>query len=289
MALVPRSGGVSVAMTLAVAMALSPGVVRADSQLDRGDYLMNGVIACGNCHTPKGPDGRALADQELSGGLVIDAPAFHAVAPNITPDDATGIGRWTDEQLVNAIRNGKRPDGTTIGPPMPIPFYRNMSDTDVRAIVAYMRSVTPISRKVEKSSYQIPLPDSYGPPVTDVADVPGGNKVEHGRYLAEIGHCMECHTPMVNGQLDLARIGSGGREIAAFPAGVATTANLTPANPDGMARWTDAQVKDTITGGVRPDGRRLVLLMAFDWYKNISPDDLDDLVAYLRTLKPATP
>jgi hypothetical protein len=48
-------------------------------------------------------------------------------------------------------------------------------------------------------------------------------------------------------------------------------------------------VKDTITGGVRPDGRRLVLLMAFDWYKNISPDDLDDLVAYLRTLKPATP
>ena len=289
MVLAPRFGGVSVAMALAVAMALSPGVVKADSQLDRGDYLMNGVVACGNCHTPKGPDGHALADQELSGGLVIEAPAFRAVAPNITPDNATGIGRWTDEQLVNAIRNGIRPDGTTIGPPMPIPFYRNMSDADARAIVAYMRSVTPISRKVEKSTYQIPLPDSYGPPVTDLADVPGGNKVEHGRYLAEIGHCMECHTPMVNGQLDLARIGGGGREIGAFPVGVVTTANLTPANPDGMTRWTDAQVKDAITSGVRPDGRRLVLLMAFDWYKNISPDDLDDLVAYLRTLKPATP
>ena len=108
-------------------------------------------------------------------------------------------------------------------------------------------------------------------PVTHVADMPDGSKVDHGRYLADIGHCMECHTPMVNGRLELARIGSGGRELPAFPAGVVISANLTPANPDGMAHWTDAQVKEAITDGVRPDGRRLVLLMAFDWYKNISP------------------
>jgi mono/diheme cytochrome c family protein len=276
-------------MVLAATVSLSPGSADADSRLDRGAYLMNGIVACGNCHTPKGSDGHALADQELSGGLVIDLPIFHAVAPNITPDNETGIGKWTDEQIINAIRNGKRPDGTTIGPPMPVPFYRDMSDTDVLAIVAYLRSVKPISHKVEKSSYKIPLPDSYGPTVTHVADMPDGSKVDRGRYLAGIGHCMDCHTPMVNGRLELTRIGSGGRELPAFPAGAVVSANLTPANSNGMAHWTDAQVKEAITDGVRPDGRRLVLLMAFDWYRNINPNDLDAVVAYLRTLKPATP
>jgi mono/diheme cytochrome c family protein len=152
--------------------ALATGTARADDrQLQRGAYLINSIVACGNCHTPKGPDGHALPDQELSGGFVIDLPVFHAVAPNITPDNDTGIGNWTDEQIVNAIRNGKRPDGTTIGPPMPIGFYGNMSDSDVLAIVAYLRSVKPINHKVEKSTFNVPLPESYGATVTHVTDV----------------------------------------------------------------------------------------------------------------------
>jgi mono/diheme cytochrome c family protein len=277
------------AVVAAFTLTANPATA-AQTPLERGAYLMNSIVACGNCHTPKGPDGHASPDQELAGGFVIEAPVFHAVAPNITPDADTGIGKWTDEQIIDAIRNGKRPDGTTIGPPMPIGFYRNMSDTDVRAIVAYMRSVKPITHKVEKSTFKIPLPASYGPPVTHVADVPAASKVAHGKYLADIGHCMECHTPMMkDGQLDMTRLGAGGRELPAIPAGVVVSANLTPANPTGIAKWTDAQVKDAITGGIRPDGRRLVLLMAFDWYKHISPDDLDALVAYLRTLQPANP
>ncbi len=274
----------------ALVLGLSAGAaIAGDDQLQRGAYLINGVVACGNCHTPKGADGHALPDQELSGGVAIDLPVFHAVAPNITPDNDTGIGKWTDEQIVNAIRNGKRPDGTTIGPPMPVAFYRKMSDSDVLAIVAYLRSVKPVTHKVEKSTYRIPIPDSYGPTVTHVADVPRGDGLAYGQYLADIGHCMECHTPMIRGELDVTRIGAGGRELPAFPAGVVTSANLTPANPDGIAGWTDAQVRSAITTGVRPDGRHLVLLMAFDWYKNIEASDLDALVAYLRKLKPAHP
>jgi mono/diheme cytochrome c family protein len=284
-----RSAGLAAAVAVVAFLTLSWQANAADGLVERGAYLMNGIVACGNCHTPKAQDGHPLFDQELSGGVIIDAPVFHAVAPNITPDVDTGIGKWTDEQIISAIRNGKRPDGTTIGPPMPISFYRNMSDTDARSIVAYLRSVKPIHHVVEKSSYKIPLPESYGPSVTHVADVPKDNPVVYGQYLANIAHCMECHTPMAQGRLDLARVGAGGREIEAFPAGMVVSANLTPANPDGIAKWTDAQVKDTITAGVRPDGRRLVLLMAFDWYKNVSPSDLDAVVAYLRTLKPAMP
>lgn len=250
---------------------------------------MSSIVACGNCHTPKGPDGLAISDQELAGGTVIDLPIFRSVTPNITPDPETGIGKWTDAQIINAIRNGKRPDGTTIGPPMPVEFYRNMSDTDLRAIVAYLRSVKPVTHKVEKSVFKIPLPDSYGPTISHVPDVSRQNRTAYGRYLANIGHCLECHTPMEKGKLVMTRMGAGGRELPAFPSGTVITANLTPANPDGIAKWTNAQVEETITTGVRPDGRQLVRLMAFDWYKNIEMSDLDALVAYLRTLKPAKP
>ena len=87
----------------------------------------------------------------------------------------------------------------------------------------------------------------------------------------------------------MARVGAGGCELLVFPAGVVTSANLCPANENGIADWTNAQIEDAIVEGIRPDGRHLVLPMAFDWYKNVTRSDLDVLVAYLRTLKPAKP
>ncbi len=272
-----------------LAFVLSAPFARADATLDRGAYLMKSIVACGNCHTPKGPDGHAIAGRELAGGLEFNAPIFHAIAPNITPDPDTGIGKWTDAQIIDAIRNGKRPDGTIIGPPMPIAFYCDMSDADVKAIVAYLRQASSISNKVEKSKYNIPLPASYGPPVTSVPHPDSADKVTYGRYLATgLGHCMDCHTPMVQGRNDMTRMGAGGNKIGLpVGGGVIVTANLTPANPDGVAHWTDAQVKTSIQTGARPDGRNLAPLMAFDWYKNISDDDMSALIAFLRTLKPA--
>ena len=275
------------AATMVAMVGLAVNVAAADSPLERGKYLMNSIVACGNCHTPKGPNGKAIATMELAGGVEINAPIFHAVGSNITPDKDTGIGNWTDAQIIEAIRNGKRPDGTIIGPPMPIAFYRDMSDTDVKAIVAYLRSVKPIKNQVEKSTYKIPLPPNYGPPVTHVADVPRTNTVAYGKYLATgLGHCMDCHTPLVQGRNDMTRIGAGGNTFESPLGGLIIAANLTPGNPDGIAHWTNDQVKKAITDGIRPDGRPLVRLMAFDWYKNIDNADLNALVAYLRSLKP---
>ena len=281
--------GIALVLAIPLTSVLRPAQA-AETPLDRGAYLMRGIVGCGNCHTPKEPDGHPLADQELSGGVAIDAPVFHAVAPNITPDKATGIGNWTDAQIIDAIRNGKRPDGSIIGPPMAIPFYAHMSDSDVRAIVTYLRAVKPIHHAVEKSSYKIPLPPSYGPQVTHVADAPRQNRLAYGRYLTTIGHCLEYHTPQLpSGELDMSKLGAGGRTLPAFPSGMTVSANLTPANPDGMVHWTNTQVATAITTGVRPDGRRLTLLMAFDWYRNINKADLDAVVAYLRTLPAAKP
>jgi mono/diheme cytochrome c family protein len=285
--MVIRVGRQVAALSVAAAAMMAMAATSfAETPLERGTYLMNSIVACGNCHTPKGPNGKAIEGKELSGGDPIDSPVFHAVPANITPDKATGIGNWTDDQIINAIRNGKRPDGTIIGPPMPIAFYRDMSDTDVKAIVDYLRSIKPISNKMEKSTYKIPLPPGYGPPVTHVADVPRTNAVAYGKYLATgLGHCMDCHTPDVQGRPDFTRMGGGGNPFGAPNGGVIISANLTPGNPQGVAGWTNDQVKTAITAGMRPD-RPLVRLMAFDWYKNISSADLNDLIAFLRSLKP---
>ena len=82
---------------------------------------------------------------ELAGFPKLEVtPMFIANAPNITQDKVTGIGSWTDAQIIAAIREGRRPDGSIIGPPMPIGLYRGLSDTDVNAIVAYLRTVKPV-------------------------------------------------------------------------------------------------------------------------------------------------
>ena len=269
------------------ATTLRTGGPVAETPLERGTYLVQAIMGCGTCHTTRDAKMQPISEMELAGGRVIDREGIHAVAPNITPDPETGIGNWTDAQIINAIRNGKRPDGTIIGPPMPIAFYRNVADSDMRAVVAYLRQVKPVDHKVEKSVYAIRLPQDYGPVVTHVADVPRSDKVAYGQYVASLGHCMLCHTPESQGRNDLTKIGAGGVDFK-LKDNVVLSANLTPANPGGIPSWTDDQIKTAVTQGIRPDGSKMAPIMAFAWYKNTSSADLDALVAYLRTLKPAT-
>lgn len=258
----------------------------AETLLERGTYLMKGVVACGNCHTPKGPKGD-IAEMELAGGFKIDEKPFTAYTSNITPDKETGIGSWTDAQLFKAIREGIRPDGTLIGPPMPYEFYRELSNRDVRAIIAYLRTVKPIKNKVPKSVYRIPLPKAYGPPVGEIADIDQNNQVKYGRYLSgPAGHCLSCHTPMVKGQFDFKnQLGRGGQPFEG-PWGVSVSRNITSSKSDGLGSWSDAEIKKAITKGIRRDGSKLFPPMGFHYYKNISDKDLTAIVAYLRTLKP---
>ena len=128
--------------------------VQAQTALERGKYLVEGIVGCGNCHTPQGPNG-PIFSRALSGGPPLEEPnVFTALPSNITPDPETGIGKWTDAQLKLAIREGKRPDGLLIGPPMPFYYYRHISDADLDAIVAYLRSVPAISNKVGEVDLQ---------------------------------------------------------------------------------------------------------------------------------------
>lgn len=269
---------------LVAGLALLAGAARGDTGVERGRYLVETIAGCGNCHTPLGPSG-PLPGRHLAGGLVMDEGVFRAVTPNITPDPATGIGGWSDAQLVRAIREGIRPDGTLIGPPMPFAFYRGLADDDLMAMVAYLRTVPAVVGDTPPSTYSFPLPPAYGPPVDSVKAPDRADRVAYGAYLAgPVGHCMECHTPLLpNGQRDMARLGWGQAEFRG-PWGVSVSADLTRSH---LGQWSDAEIVRAITHGISRDGRQLFPPMGFAYYAGVSQDDLGAIVAYLRTLPPS--
>lgn len=284
--LVRRGSSAAACLLLSGVIATAWAETPPETPMERGRALVNGIVACGNCHTPQGPDG-PVAGMEMAGGTPFVEEPFTAYASNITPDPETGIGRWTDEQVIAAVREGRRSDGSLIGPPMPIGFYRGLSDGDLRAIVAYLRSVPPVRHSVPKSEYRMALPAAYGPPVGAVAEVPRTDPVTYGAYMAgPLGHCMECHTPMLpDGRLDMTRTGAGGRNFTG-PWGNAVSRNITQDKEHGLGAWTDAEIRKAITEGVRPDGSRLSPPMGYHYYKSMSDGELVALVAYLRTLPP---
>jgi mono/diheme cytochrome c family protein len=260
--------------------------VSAQSAVQRGRYLVEVLGACGNCHTPKGPEGD-LPGKHLAGGFQLDDAFGTWITPNITPDPETGIGRWTDEDVIRAIREGRGRDGMTLGPPMPFEMYRRLADSDVTAMVAYLRTVAPVRNAVPRSRYTIPLPRSYGPAVVSVPDPPRHDLVKYGEYLAgPVAHCMECHTPFLpEGRPDTSRLGAGGFAMPG-PWGVSYTANLTADVETGLGAWKDGEIIASIYGVRRGGGHVLPPMPIQHYVQGIAEGDLRALLAYLRSLPP---
>src|SRR3954452_10967200 len=136
-----------------VLLLAAAGGAMAESPAERGGYLVDTIMACGNCHTPRDGDGKPIAEKALSGGLTFNTPAFVATAPNITPDRETGIGSWSDAEIKRALIEGSRPDhgrlaGVTLAAIMPTNFYKALLPDDLDAIIVYLRGVKPIRNQV---------------------------------------------------------------------------------------------------------------------------------------------
>ena len=112
------------------------------------------MLTCGNCHTPKGPPA-AIAGKDFSGGLSWDEPPFKVTAPNITQDKETGIGNWTDAAVKTVLRKGIRPNGVPVAMIMPSGFYEIMTERDLDAVVAYLRTLKPVKNKVPDPIYKM--------------------------------------------------------------------------------------------------------------------------------------
>jgi mono/diheme cytochrome c family protein len=264
-----------------------------DALLERGTYLVETITACGNCHSPKDPKtAEEVNGMRYAGSFMIREDNFTAYAPNITMDVETGIGGWTDDEIIVAIRDGFRPDGSLVRPPMPVPFYRSISDYDARAIVAYLRTIKPVRNVVAESEYRMALPPNYGPKVGVVPEVSKDDPVAYGKYVAHtLGHCTGCHTPRDSGKLDFNRTNFGGRLFDnIYGLGfVAVSMNITPHPVAGIGAWSDEEIKRAITKGISSNGRELAGVMAFPYYANLSEEDLDAIVAFLRSLPPLSP
>lgn len=115
----------------------------------RGEYLI-AIASCGDCHTPGAALGNAELDKKFGGGNVgFQMPTGTYFPPNLTPDKDTGLGNWTEEQIVTAIRTGVRPDGRQLAEVMPYKlWYSQLTDDDAMAIAKYLKSLAPISNKV---------------------------------------------------------------------------------------------------------------------------------------------
>ena len=285
-----------------VALACVSTAIAQETPLARGRYLVTTVMACGNCHTPKDAQGKPVAGKELAGGgVTIDIPPFAATAPNITPDRTTGIGDWSDAEIGRALTHGERPArGPLAGKPLVVMasnFFKALLPSDVAAIVAYLRSLAPVSNAVAPPTYRMasPPPEAFALAEQGFREQDLRDPVRRGAYLATIAHCMECHTPIdEKGASQFATsLGAGGRPfLPSFIHGLPATwkgtvsRNITSHREQGLGAWSDAEIRRAITQGIGRDGRALEAPMAYAWYAGIRADDLDAIVAYLRTVPP---
>jgi mono/diheme cytochrome c family protein len=278
-------------------VSLTAGGASAETAIERGDYLVNTIMACGNCHSPRDAEGKFIAGKALSGGLTFDTPAFLATAANITPDKETGIGSWTDDELKRALIEGVRPNhgklpGTALAAIMPANFYKALLPEDLGAVVAYLRSVTPVHNEVAPPVYRMPIQrEPYPDAEAGFTKAALADPAKHGAYLATIGHCMECHAAWSKGAHDFTTgLGKGGR---AFPlqegvpdSPTSIAANITSDKTAGLGGWSDAEIGRAITQGISRDGHALKPPMAYGFYAGLKAADLKDIIAYLRTVPP---
>ena len=266
--------------------------------VERGNYLVNTIMACGNCHTPRGADGQPIADRALAGGgLTLATPAFTVTASNITPDRETGIGNWSDAEIKHALLTGMRPDhghlaGVALAAVMPANFYKGLLPDDLDAVVAYLHTLKPIRNVVPEPVYKAPAHrDAYPDAEAGFTKAMFTDPVKRGAYLATIGHCMECHAAWSRGVSDFkGGLGRGGREFPPLGAPEGTppsiAANITSDKSAGIGAWTDQEIARAITAGIGRDGKALKPPMAYGFYAGLKAGDVADIIAYLRTVPP---
>src|SRR5712664_920543 len=294
----PARGGVSMRdmrrlVLVTCFVAFSTGVAGAAGPADvaRGKYVFGAAAGCG-CHTePKG--------QANAGGKKFEGPFGTVYASNITPDRPTGIGAWTDEQIITAIRSGLRPNGERILPVHPFTSFNGMAEEDLKALVSFLRTVPPVHRTTPPKKITVPMFERVflpvwlatfasketPPPAAPVSGLP------RGEYLVRaVGHCGECHTPRsaLTMAVDNARFLAGNSKKTG-PEGQAAP-NITPDNATGIGEWTEEQIVTYLGTGNRPDGDVAGGLMGENiqgtlaGYKDMTQADLRAIAQFLKSI-----
>jgi cytochrome c553 len=272
------------------------------ARLVRGEYLFHAVLGCPVCHSerdfaafgappvPPYGGGRACA----KGGEPLPGPAEAGGLPgticfrNITPH-ATGIGAWTDGEILRALREGVDRDGNALFPIMPFFIYRDLSDADARAVLVYLRTLDPVDNPLPETAVNFPLnllirllPRPLEQPVVHPDE---SDPVTYGRYLAAVARCAFCHSPRdARSREPIEGLAFAGGVAFQGRRGLMYSTNLT-AHPTGLGDMSAAD----FVALFRRDERAAdadVDLMPWTYFGRMTDSDLGAIYAYLQTLAP---
>jgi mono/diheme cytochrome c family protein len=267
---------------------LLPAQAFAQSPMERGAYLVNAVMACDGCHTPRGPTGLNMARRFSGGSQVWDEPAYTVRGSNITQDVETGIGSWSVDDIKKLLTEGIRPNGVPVAHQMPYPFYKVLTPDDLQAVAVYVKSVPAVRNEVPPPVYKTASHTELIPGAEKSigAAVPA-DPVQRGFYLATIAHCMECHSRKPDGTQDYKTWQGKGGYMFKGPFGQVPARNISSHKEKGIGAWTDAEIRVALVQGVDRNGRSFHLPMARHiYFSKMTPQDLDAIIAWVRTIPP---
>ena len=271
--------------------------------LERGEYLSLHVAGCVDCHSKRDFtkfSGPVIPGTEGGGGFVFDEKLGlpgKIFGRNITPDNETGIGTWTDDDILKAMTQGISKNGDTLFPLMPYIQYNHMAKEDLLSIIAYIKTWKPIRNKVPARQLMMPIAMAYpGPALQASVDgnvrPPESDKVQYGGYLATMADCGTCHSPQTPQGPDINRMFAGGYT---FDLGTnkVSSANITPDSTTGIGAWTEerflnkfTQYREEKSYNYNPGNQNSVMPLSI--LAGIKDEDLKAIYAYLRTVKPVS-
>ena len=255
----------------------------------KGKHIMFGLTYCAGCHSTANADSlmEAGLDVPLTGGKVFDLPFGKVYSKNITPDSATGIGKYTDAEIARALRYGVHPDGTVVFDFMP---FHNVSDEDLTAIISYLRAQPAVKNEVPDNTLNVIgkvvkafLIKPVGPS-EEIADViKPDSTVAYGRYLVtNVSDCGGCHTTRdMTGSLVGAPL-AGGNPMHVGNSFV-TPPNITPIAGTPVYEWDEQMFINRFRAGkpAKPT------VMPWNAFKRMSDLELKAIYRYLRTVQPS--
>jgi len=254
-------------------------------RIDRGRYLAEHLLQCFVCHSERDwsrPGAPPIPARKGAGNVLSEQGERRVVAPNITPDTATGAGTWTDDMLARAIREGIGHDGRGLYWGMWYQSFANLSDEDIAAVVVYLRTLAPVRNALPPT--HLPADEAienaaYPRPITEpVAGPAPGDALARGRYLANVADCAGCHTSWHGSRMP--GLYGGGNHVETRT-GSAFSANLTP-DASGVTYPPDTFVAVMRTG----KGGSMSPVMPWVAFAGMTDDDLVAISRALAGLQP---
>jgi mono/diheme cytochrome c family protein len=253
----------------------------------KGALIFN-AGGCSSCHAvPNQPD-----RLRLGGGLAIPSPFGTFYAPNISPDPADGIGRWSEEDFVNAVTRGVSPERTHYFPAFPYTSYAHAKREDVRDLFAYLKTLPTVAGKVREHDVGFPFNIRRNVGIwkllfmNDSAFMPDSSRSaqwNRGAYLVNsFGHCAECHSPrnFLGGIITRQRFAGGPN-----PEGEGWVPNITQ---KGIGDWSEKDISYFLETGQMPDGDNAGGAMArvIRNTSQLPQQDRDAIAHYVKSLPP---